>query len=230
MIIDHVYKWLMLQNSIFKMKSEYLPSLKPTNRHGKSSSCMVNAIQNLVDFGKYQSTPSLNLTPKHFAPENRFPTTSHHQFFRVFAVSFREYFMDFRGRIACLKKKILKNQGPKWVVKNSLFKCAYVHIYTHLNFWRSTLRLEIHPSSTELNHCVKKSQTPFMWLPSFNNKVFFTQRTPQPKNETTEVLFTPKPPRSLNKALICNWEIMAWEGYPEIMASQLTPPYIPHQK
>ena len=35
----------MLQNSIFEMKSEYLPSLKPTNRHGKCHYFLVNAIK-----------------------------------------------------------------------------------------------------------------------------------------------------------------------------------------
>ena len=129
-------KWLMLQTSICEMKSEYLPSLKPTNRHGKSSSCMVNAIQTLVDFGKYQSVPSLNLTPKHFAPENRSPITSHHQFLKVFAVRFREYFWDFRGRIAWLKIRCSEMRALNGLWKIACLMCLCAHLYTYIHFWR----------------------------------------------------------------------------------------------
>lgn len=92
---------------------------------------MVNAIQTLVDFGKYQSVPSLNLTPKHFAPENRPPTTSHHQFFRVFAVRFREYFLDFRGRIAWLKIRFSKMRALNRLWKIACLVCLCAHLYTY---------------------------------------------------------------------------------------------------
>ena len=166
-------------------------------------------------FWKYQSVPYPNLTkigclqPQKEEAES-LPTIN----FSECLLSVLGSTLDFRGRIAWLKIRFSKIRALNrlWKIACLMCWCVCVHIYTHLHFWRSTLRLEIHPSSTELNHCVKKSHIPFMWLPSFN-KVFFTQRTPQ-------VLFTPKPPRSLNKALIFNGEIVAWERYPEITASQ----------
>ena len=147
--------------------------------HGKCN-------QNLVDFRKYQSMLSLNLT-KTVRPENRLPTTSQHQFIRVFAVSFREYFLDFRGRIAWLKIRFSKMRAP-----NRLWKiaCLNVLMYTSIIYTSSFLTFDTNIGNTPIFHWTEslreEKSYPFHVAPFLQQQGFLhPTKPPEPKNERT---------------------------------------------